>query len=640
MKNAKKLLILALAPMALAACGVDPNSSSTADDSTSSSRTGDFVSSVPSISDKSDDSSDSINSRPITYQTITEDFFNELKSGGVIISGNVNWEFSGEVTDPTYGTTYDASEKINFTKFAGQSSSTLNSEVRWTSTPDTDEADASYSFRVFRNEKGKLTRLYVGADNRVHEVVYTTADTDEDGYTINVEVGYDTYFANPFTLIEYSDIRDNKDGTYSITSYSADDFGIASMFFGEIFDADMNKCELTLSNGVIHADIVTARQPYEEDTSVYTWLSGSLDIVLAEQTDLTRPVPYEEVEENAPLGAAFNEIASAFEEGKKGATFTYSETYNGSPFLNDVTYMTPEGYVTESSASGSVPNGIAKFDNGKNYYFEFRNNKIIKSGTSSSLLLPEYGTDYLSPYIFTKDSENTYSVKTVALARYAAMVMFDNNHSGNIYGKFSYLSELIAGTTNLVLTLEEGHLKSISYNYLSSGRQINGICIISDLNDTELGYQFKAKLLGPVQPGYEHFMGDFYSYDYGTIGWEKDKPYWRLRAYGDGRYAIQENENGSYTSDIPENATLSQGVLNGDTFTIKTPDGMDLSLKYYPADSSFDLGYGGLTPRMFPVIYGETANREHVFTFTLDPYSEWNVDSELISKSGSSEVTE
>ena len=85
---------------------------------------------------------------------------------------------------------------------------------------------------------------------------------------------------------------------------------------------------------------------------------------------------------------------------------------------------------------------------------------------------------------------------------------------------------------------------------------------------------------------------------------------------------------------IPDNPTKSQGVLKGDTFTIVTPDGMELPLKYYPANSSFDLGYGGLTERNFPVLYGETKNREHVFTFTLDPYSVWNVDSGLIKNAG------
>lgn len=96
----------------------------------------------------------------------------------------------------------------------------------------------------------------------------------------------------------------------------------------------------------------------------------------------------------------------------------------------------------------------------------------------------------------------------------------------------------------------------------------------------------------------------------------------------------ERGEIGELADPIPDNPTKSQGVLKGDTFTIVTPDGMELPLKYYPANSSFDLGYGGLTDRSFPVLYGETKNREHVFTFALDPYSAWNVDSGLIKNAG------
>lgn len=634
MKKQSKLLLITLSSLMLFSCaGGDISSSSSS--SESSNKGGEFTSDVSSIPDKSDDTNPSISTKPSNYDAITEDVFNELRNSGLLIQGKVNWEFSGEVTDPTYGTTYDASEKISFTKFAGQSSATLNSEVRFSSTSDEADPDASYSFKVFRNEKGLLTKLYLGADNKVHEVIYTAEDTDEDGNKINVEVGYDRYFANPFKLIKYSDIRDNKDGTYSVTSYSASDFGIATMFFGETFEADVNKCLLTLESGIVHLDIQTARKIYEDDTSVYNWFTASMDIRLAENKDIDKPAPYEEDEEVKPLLNAFNEISNSLKEGGHGVTFSYSEYYQESEYRKDVTYMTPEGYVTESNAKGSVPSGIAKFDNGKNYYFEFRNNKIVKSGTSNTLHLPEYGLDSLSPYIFSKDGENTYSVKTRALGQYAAMVMFDNDHAGNIYGKFSYLGESIQGTTNLVLTLEGGHLKSITYNYLYAGRLIIGTCIISDLNDTELGYQFKTMQLGPVQPGYEKFVGDFYSYDYGTIGVENNRPKWDLRVYGDGQYAIKERgEIGELADPIPDNPTKSQGVLKGDTFTIVTPDGMELPLKYYPANSSFDLGYGGLTDRSFPVLYGETKNREHVFTFALDPYSVWNVDSGLIKNAG------
>lgn len=643
------LSLLVLAPFFLAACAgnAGDNSSSISSEggtsqgtisegggNTSSSRGGDIASSIPDISSKGDDTSDSFNSRPVSYDALTEDYFNQLKNGGVVISGTVNWEFSGEVTDAEYGTTYDASEKVKLNKFAGQSSSTLRGEVRRASTSDEEEADANYSFRVFRNEKGQLTRLYLGADNKVHEVVYTVSDTDEDGSTISVPASYDTYFANPFTQIEYSDIKANKDGTYNITSYSADDFGIAALFFGETFDAEMKNVVLSLSNGVLHCDIETKRQEYEDDTSVYTWLTGSLDISLTDETDLDKPVPYEEVAENLPLKNAFKEIADSLATGGKGVTFTYTEKNGEALYAQDDTYMTPDGFVTEySAASKKVPSGIAKYDNGKNYFFEVRNGKVTKSGTSDTLHLPQYDEDSLSAYIFQKDSENVYSVKTRSLGLYAADVMFDYNHKDNINGYWSSYSSSIQGTTDLVVTLKDGHVDTIAYNYTYISANVKGVVTVRDLGDTELGYEFKTKQLGPVQAGYEHFMGDFYSYDYGTAekGWETGFRRWRLRIYGDGKYYINDTA-------IPDDATSKQGVLNGDTFTVTTIDDKEVALKYYPADSEFDLGYSTPTTRSVPVLYGVTADGVHKFTFQLDQSSEWNKDSGLVETNDSGEI--
>ena len=640
------LSLLVLAPIFLAACAgnnvADSSSSASASTeegtssstSSSSSRGGDIASNIPDIGSKGDDTSDSFNSQPVHYETLTEQYFNQLKNGGVVITGSVNWEFSGEVTDAEYGTTYDASEKVKLTKFAGQSSSTLRSEVRRADTKDEEEADANYSFRVFRNDKGQLTRLYLGADNKVHEVVYTVSDTDEDGYTISVPASYDTYFANPFTQIEYSDIKANKDGTYNVTSYSADDFGIAAMFFGETFDAEMKSVVLSLSEGVLHAEIETKRQEYEDDTSVYTWLKGSLDFTLTDEIDLDKPAPYEEVAENLPLKNAFKEIADSLSEGGKGVTFTYTEKNGEALYAQDDTYMTPNGFVTEySAASKKVPSGIAKYDNDKNYFFEVRNGKVIKSGTSDTLHLPQYDEDSLSAYIFQKDSENVYSVKTRSLGLYAAEVMFDYNHKDNIDGYWSSYSSSIQGTTDLVVTLKDGHVDTIAYNYAYISANVKGVVTVRDLGDTELGYEFKTKQLGPVQAGYEHFVGDFYSYDYGTYeeGWETDFRRWRLRIYGDGKYYINDTA-------ISDDATSKQGVLNGDTFTVVTIDDKEVALKYYPAGSEFDLGYSSLTTRNVPVLFGATADGVHKFTFQLDQSSEWNKDSGLIKGDNSGEI--
>ena len=87
------------------------------------------------------------------------------------------------------------------------------------------------------------------------------------------------------------------------------------MFFGETFEADVNKCLLTLDNGVIHLDIQTARKVYEDDTSVYNWFTASMDIMLADNKDIAKPAPYEENEEVKPLLNAFNEISTSLKEG-------------------------------------------------------------------------------------------------------------------------------------------------------------------------------------------------------------------------------------------------------------------------------------------------------------------------------------
>ena len=162
----KIICLLALTPLILAGC--DKPSNGSEESSASSNRTGDFVSSVNPVEPKPDESESPIDPKPGNYDELTESYFNELKAGGVTIKGTITWDFSAEVTDSTTGGTYSADEKIIVDRFAGQASSTLKSEIRAKSTPDTDPADASFNFRVFKNAKGNLTRLYVGADNKVY----------------------------------------------------------------------------------------------------------------------------------------------------------------------------------------------------------------------------------------------------------------------------------------------------------------------------------------------------------------------------------------------------------------------------------------------------------------------------------------
>lgn len=641
--NKKSLCILTLAPLFLIGCAngtEEGNTSSDAGETPTSSQEGQFVSSVNSVGSKGDDSNDSISTKPSNYDKLTESYFNELKTSGLLITGTVNWEFSGELTDSYYGTTYDGSESVKVEKFVGLSSSTLASEVTYAVTTE----KANYSFRVFKNAQGKLVRLYLGADNKVHEVPYVMTDTDEDGDEVTINVPYDYYFGNPFNFIEYSDITANKDGTYSVNAYEAEEFGIATLFFGETFEAEMSSVTLSLKDDILHMDIKTKREAYESDSSVYNWFTGSFDVTLANKDDLDKPTPYAEVEENAPLKTAFAELEAALSEGGRGFTMSYTENYNDTEYARDVAKVNTEGFVNKPSASGSVPNGIAKYDNGTYYYFEVRNGKVTKNGSSDSLLLPDYSENSLSAYVFQKDDENTYSARTRNLAQYAAYTMFDRDHAQNIYGYYSYLQEgFIQGTSDLVIHLKDGHIDTIDYNYVMYGKTINGTCVFSNINDTELGYPFKTKQLGPVQAGYEHFMGDFYSYDYGTVGREKSLPQWALRVYGDGKYSILEKEQG-YSQTLSDDAEKKQGVLNGDTFTITTPDGYEVALKYYEAGNEFELGYTDKngnptkTPRYMAVLYGYSENKEHIFTFALDPYSEWNEDSGLLESSSSSEA--
>lgn len=624
----KIICLLALTPLVLAGC--DKPSNGSEESSASSNRTGDFVSSVNPVEPKPDESESPIDPKPGNYDELTEAYFNELKAGGVTIKGTITWDFSAEVTDSTTGGTYSADEKIVVDRFAGQASSTLKSEIRAKSTPDTDPADDGYNFRVFKNAKGNLTRLYVGADNKVHEVPYMSTDHDEDGYEIQVPTAYDTYFSNPFTQIKWNEIRKNSDGTYTVNS---DDFLVSALFFGQSFEAERSTITLSVKDNVIHADLKTQRMQYEYDTSVYNWLTGSLDIQLASKTDIDKPQAYEEVAENLPLKNAFEELANALKDGGKGFDYNYLEELNGETYNKDITYMTPEGFVTEFSNTGKVPSGIAKYDDGKNYFFEFRNNKVRKSGTCDTLHLPDYSENALSAYVFEKEDENVYVTKTRALAQLASETIFDYYHKDNIYGRWASDYVGYEGTTSLRITLANGHVSTIDYNYEVGGKLINGSCKVTNINNTFLGYEFKTKQLGPVKAGYEHFMGDFFSYDYGSLGRAEDIPQYALRVYGDGKYWCYKHEEGK--DDPKEPKTFPQGKLEGDTFTFTLPDGMSVSIKYYKGVNYFDLGYTDkqgkpTTTSREDTRYGETSGREHIFTFNLNPYSEWNKDSGLL----------
>ena len=62
---------------------------------------------------------------------------------------------------------------------------------------------------------------------------------------------------------------------------------------------------------------------------------------------------------------------------------------------------------------------------------------------------------------------------------------------------------------------------------------------------------------------------------------------------------------------------------------------MSVSIKYYEGIHDFDLGYTDklgkpTTTQRTDTRYGETSGREHIFTFNLNPYSEWNKDSGLL----------
>lgn len=628
----KTVCLLALAPLILAGCD-EPTKGSSEDNSqpASSQRTGEFPSSVNPVGPKSDESIPDVDPNPEKYDELTESYFNELKNGGVTIKGKISWDFSGEITDSTTGTTYSGDETIIVDRFAGQASSTLKSEIRAKSTPDSSAPDSSYAFKVYKNAKGVLTRLYLGADNQIHEVPYAQTEYDEDGYAYQAPVYYDTFFANPFTQIEWSDIRKNSDGTYTVNS---DDFLICALFFGQSYEAEANTITLSVKDGVIHADLKTKRMQYEYDTSVYNWLTGSLDIQLASKTNIDKPQPYEETADNLPLKNAFAELANSLKEGGNGFNYNYLEELEGKEYLKDVTYMTPDGFYSEYSESGKVPSGIAKYDNGKNYFFEYRNNKVIKSGTSATLLLPQYGEDVVSPYVFEKEDENVYVAKTKSLAQLVSEEIFDYNHKDNIYGKWSTQFAGYEGTSSLRITLANGHVSTIDYNYQVAGHTVNGTCSVTDINNSWLNFEFKTKQLGPVKAGYEHFMGDWFSYDYGTTGRAEDIPQYALRIYGDGKYFVYKHIAGEDTPKDP--ATFEQGRIDGDKFVFTLPDGKETSIKYYTGENEFDLGYTDkngqpvLTKRYVDVLYGESANREHVFTFALNPYSEWNKDSGLI----------
>ena len=133
----KKFLLLTVLPLLLISCNEVVNSSSTSSD-------GEFASSFDPIRGSTSSTNTSIDNASETYEKIDETLFNKLKNGGINVSGEVNWKFSGQVTDSSTGQTYDASEKIQLNKFMGQNSSTLYSEVRIASqTTDEEEADAT-----------------------------------------------------------------------------------------------------------------------------------------------------------------------------------------------------------------------------------------------------------------------------------------------------------------------------------------------------------------------------------------------------------------------------------------------------------------------------------------------------------------
>lgn len=610
----KKSILLLAIPLLLVSCnGNKVSTSLSSSENNSSESSNNFASSFNPVSDASNDSSDNISKDDTKYETFDETLFNKLKTGGIIVEGDVNWEFSGQITDSYYGTTYDASEKVKVSKFLGQESSYLTSEVRYSSTSDTSTPDSTYAFKVFKNKEGYLSRLYLGADNLIHEILYTQEEVDEEGYTSQVPIAYDYYFGNPFKDLLFTDLVKSQNNKYTLTGSNLNSFGRSFLFFGETFDFEMSSASLYVQDGEIHVDIMSNRENYES-SGIYNWLSGSLTISLAEEKDIERPKPYEEVSENAPLKNAIQELATAL--NGKGFTYNYLEKNGEEIYTQDITRMNSKGFVcTYLNNDSKVPQGIATYENGKNYFFEYRNSNIIKSGESDTLLLPDYAS--LSSAIFTKESENVYSVKTTLLARYAAEMIFDYYHKDAIDGALSSYSSSVQGTTGLTFTLQGGHISSITYNYKYFSKNITGCVTISDLNDTDLGYIFKTKNLGPVKKGNENFFGDFYSYDYGTLGAEIKISH--LVIDGEGNYTF----NGVKTSDTPLTVVDNKA-------TIITDDGYSIELAYYPENSEFDLGYSSLTKRYVPVLFGYSKNNEHRYTFQLDPNSEANKDSGLL----------
>ena len=270
-------------------------------------------------------------------------------------------------------------------------------------------------------------------------------------------------------------------------------------------------------------------------------------------------------------------------------------------------------------------NGIAKYENNINYYFNIYDGITpIKSGKSNSLLLPNYSSEFVSEDVFTKVDENIYEVKTSTLAKYVAEQIIDNEHKNAIDGHNSIYSSSYQGTNALRIELKDGHVSTITYNYVASNKLIDGIINVTNINATSLGFIFKTKDLRPIQPGYENFCGYFDSWEYGTSDDIDNKEYYHLLVYGDGKYSISYKTTG-------ETEEIKQGILNkeNNTFTIVLK-GEQITLTYCPAGTKMDLGYASLTERSFPVLYGKTDDKSHIVTFKLDKNSEYNIDSGLV----------
>lgn len=607
----KKNLILIILPLLLFAC----------DNVSSSSSSDGFLSSFTPISENISESESSIGNIDEKYEKLDENLFTRLQTEGINVSGTINWKFSGQLTDAQTGISYDGSEKIVVNKFMGQNSSLLNSQVRNVSTSDNEDPDESYSFKVFKNAEGKLTRLYLGADNLVHEVPYMHEEVDDDGYTETVETAYDYYFGNPFSKISYTDLKQNTNGSYSL-NFGINNFGTSMLFFGQMFEYDMSSINLYFKDGNINVSVTTNRYAYE-NSSVYNWFEASFEVSIAEIKDLTKPQPFEYVEENTPLRTAFDELANSLTGGGKGFTYNYTEKNGNTVYAQDITRMTSNGYISiHTLDSSKLPEGVAKYENGENYYFEYRNGNINKFGKSDSLFLPNYSSEYLSSDVFTKESENVYVAKNAVMARYISEQIFDKSHKNAIDGYNTVYSETCQGTDGLKIELKDGHISTITYNYVYFNKKIDGIVNITDINDTSLGYRFVTKNLGPIQSGYENFCGYYTTWEYGTDGDEDNRRY-TLLVYGDGRYSFNGNE-------------IKQGKLENDNFVIELDDGLSLSLKYCPAKTKLDLGYSSLSTRDYPVLYAQSTETrpsgtkaKHIVAFTLDESSEYNIDTGL-----------